>query len=81
MSLNKVLKIAIVLGILMAGVTFFMGAMAVTDANVDMSNSSYEGTYNTTKTISIQSMTAMNVVMMLVAIAGIIMAVKYFSKV
>jgi len=81
MSLNKVLKIAIILGILMAGVTFFMGAMAVTDANVDMSNSSYEGTYNTTKTISIQSMTAMNVVMMLVAIAGIIMAVKYFSKV
>jgi len=81
MSVNKVLRIVVVLGILMAGITFFMAAMATTDDNVDMSGSDYEGTYNTTKTISIQSMSMLNIVMMLVAVAGIIIAVKFMGKV
>ena len=81
MSVGKVLKIVVVLGILMAGITLFMGAMAVTDENVDMSGSDYEGTYNTSKTISIQSMSMLNVVMMIVAIAAIVIAVMMFSKI
>ena len=81
MSLNKVLRIAVVLGILMAGITFFSASMAVTDENVDLSGSQYEWTYNTTKTISIQSMSMLNIVMMLVAIGGIIIAVKFMGKV
>jgi len=81
MSLNNVLRIIVVLGVLMAGITFFMAAMATTDENVDMSGSDYEGCYNTTKTISIQSMSMLNVVMLLVAVAGIIIAVNFFSKV
>jgi len=81
MSVNKVLRIVVVLGVLMAGITWFMAAMATTDDNVDMSGSDYEGTYNTTKTISIQSMSMLNVVMLLVAVAGIIIAVKFMGKV
>lgn len=81
MSVNKVVKIAVVLGILMAGVTFMMAALAVTDDNVDMTDTAYEDTYNITKTISIQSMSIMNVIMLIVAIAGIIIAVKFMGKV
>lgn len=81
MSVNKVLRIIVVLGILMAGLTFFMGAMSATDENVDMSGSDYEGCYNTTKIISIQSMSMLNVVMLIVAVAGILVAVKFMGKV
>lgn len=81
MSVDKVLRIAVVLGILMAGITFFSASMAVTDENVDLSGSEYEGTYNTTKIISIQSMGVMNIVLLLVAFAGIIIALKSFGKI
>ena len=81
MSVGKVLRIVVVLGILMSGITFFMGAMSATDENVDMSGSDFEDTYNTTKTISIQSMSMMNIVMLLVIFAAIIIAVKFFGKV
>lgn len=80
MTVGKVLRIVVVLGILMAGITFFMAAMAVTDDNVDMSGSSYEGSYNTTKIISIQSMGMLNVVMMIVAIVAIIISVQFMGK-
>jgi hypothetical protein len=81
MSVNKVLRIIVVLGILMAGLTFFMGAMSATDENINMSGSDYESAYNITKTISIQSMSILNVVMLIVAVAGIIIAVKFMGKV
>ena len=81
MSVGKVLQIAVVLGILMAGMTFMMGAMSVTDENVDMTGSEMEPTYNVTKTISIQSMSMLNVTMMIVAVAGILIAVLFFGKV
>ena len=78
MSAGKVLGIIIVLFIIMSGVIFFMGAMSVTDANVDMTNSSYQNSYNTTKVISIQSISMLNVVMFIIIAAAIIIAVKTF---
>lgn len=78
MSVGKVLGIVVILGILMAGITFFVGAMAVTDANVNVSGTDMEPVYNTTKTISIQSMEMLNVVMLLIVVAAIIFAVKTF---
>lgn len=80
MTVGKVLRIVVVLGILMAGLTFFHGAMSATDGNVDMSGSDYEGSYNTTKIISIQSMGMLNVVMMIVAIVAIIISVQFMGK-
>ena len=76
MSAGKVLGVIIILGILMFGMIFFMGAIAVTDANVDVTGTDYEGTYNTSKTISIQSMGMLNVIMLIIVAAGIVFAVK-----
>lgn len=81
MSVTKVLRIVVVLGILMSGITFFMGAMSATDEYVDMSGSDFEDTYETTKTISIQSMSMMNIVMLLVIFAAIIISVKFLGTV
>ena len=78
MSVGKVLGIIIVLAIIMFGVTFGIAALSVTDANTDMSGSDYEGTYNVSKTISIQSMSMLNVVMFIIIAAAIIIAVKTF---
>ena len=81
MSIGKVLRVVVVLGIMMAGITFIVGAMSATDENVNMSGSDFEDTYNTTKTISIQAMSMMNIVMLLVIFAAIIIAVKFMGKV
>ena len=78
MSAGKVLGIIIVLAILVFGITFTIGALSVTDANVDMSDSSYNSTYQVTKTISIQSISMLNVVMYIIIAAAIIIAVKTF---
>ena len=78
MSSGKVLGIIVVLAIIMFGVTFGIAALSVTDANTDMSGSDYEGTYNVSKTISIQSMSMLNVVMYIIIAAAIIIAVKTF---
>ena len=79
-SLNKVLSMALVIGLVMAGIIFFSGAMAATDENIDMSGSEYEGTYNTTTIISIQSISMMNVVLLIIGIMAVIVAVKGFSS-
>lgn len=80
-GLNKVLSMALIVGILMTGTIFFQGAVSATDENIDMSGSDYEGVHNTSTIISIQSISMMNIIMMLVAIMSIIVAVKYFGNV
>ena len=78
MSVGKVLGSIIILAIIMFGITFGIAALSVTDENVDMIGSDYEGTYNTSKVISIQSMSMLNVVMYIIIAAAIIIAVKTF---
>jgi len=78
-STNKVLSLALIIGMIMAGIIFFSGAMATTDENVDMSGSDYEGTYNTTTTIAIQSISMMNVVLLIVGVMAVLIAVKAFG--
>lgn len=80
-GMNKVLTLALIIGILMAGTIFFQGAVSATDNGIDLSGSDYEGVHNTSTTISIQSISMMNIIMMLVAIMSIIVAVKAFSGV
>ena len=79
MSAGKVLGIIIVLAILVFGITFTIAALSVTDENVVI-DSEYEGVYNSTKTISIQSISMLNVVMIIVAVAGIMIAVMMLGK-
>lgn len=76
MSAGKVLKIAVILGILIAGITFMIGALGATSENVDMSGSDYEGVYDSTTTISIQSISMMYVVMLILAVSIVIIGVK-----
>lgn len=78
-EMNKVLSLALIIGIVMSGIIFFSGAMAATDENIGMEGSDYEGTYNTTTIISIQSISMMNVVLMIVGVMAVVIAVKAFS--
>lgn len=78
-AMNKVLSLALIIGMVMAGIIFFSGAMAATDENIDMKGSDYEGTYNTTTTVAIQSISMMNVVLMIVGVMAVVIAVKAFS--
>ena len=78
MSAGKVLGIIIVLAIIVFGITFTIAALSVTDEGTDMVDSDYQDVYNSTKTISIQSISMMNVVMYIIIAAAIIIAVKTF---
>lgn len=80
-SLNKVLSLALIIGMVMAGIIFFSGAMAATDNGIDMSGSDYEGTYNTTTIISIQSISMMNIVLLVIGCMAVIIAIKGFTNV
>ena len=75
-SMNQIITLAIIAGCLMAGVIFFQGALSVTDESIDMTGSAYEDTYDTTTTLAIQSISMINIVMLLVAIFAVIIAAK-----
>lgn len=77
---NKVLSLALIIGMVMVGIIFFSGAMAVTDENIEMGGSDYEGTYNTTTTVAIQSISMMNVVLLIVGIMAVVVAIKAFGN-
>ena len=80
-STNKVLSLILIVGILMTGVIFFTGAISATDEGIDMTNSSYEDTYNTTTTLSIQSISMINIIMFVLAVMAVIVAVKSLSNI
>lgn len=80
-GLNKVLSMALICGILMAGVIFFQGALSATDEGIDMSGSAYEDTYESTTIIAIQSISMMNVILLIVGIMAVVVAVKAFADV
>lgn len=79
-SMNKVLSMILMVGMIMAGVIFFQGSVSATDSGIDMSGSSYEDTYNTTTTLSIQSISMINIIMFILAVMAIIVAVKGFAE-
>ncbi|NOR84559.1 hypothetical protein GQ473_00430 [archaeon] len=80
-GMNKVLTLALIIGMLMAGTIFFQGAVSATDENIDMSGSDYEGVHNTSTIVSIQSLSMMNIIMLIVAVMGVVVAIKAFSNV
>lgn len=80
-EINKVLSLALIIGMVMSGIIFFSGAMAATDENIEMEGSDYEGTYNTTTTVAIQSISMMNVVLMIIGVMAVVIAVKAFSNI
>lgn len=80
-GMNKVLTLALIVGMLMAGTIFFQGAVSATDENIDMSGSDYEGVHNTSTIISIQSLSMMNVIMLIVGVMAVIVAVKAFGNI
>lgn len=79
-AMNKVLTMGLIIGLVMAGIIFFSGAMAATDENIDMSGSDYEGTYNTTTIIAIQSISMMNVVLLIVGVMAVVIGIKTFGN-
>lgn len=80
-GVNKVLTLSLIIGMVFAGIVFFQGAVVSTDDNIDMSGSEYQDTHNTTTIIAIQSMSMMNIVLLILAIMTVVIAAKTFGNI
>ena len=79
--MNTLMPIVLVGFIVVFGLMYFTSSMAVLDDGVNMTNNSYEDTYNTTRDTTKLSISFMGMMPYFIGIGGLIFALAFLYKV
>ncbi len=78
--MNTLMPIVLVGFIIVFGLMYFTSSMAVLDDGVNMTNNSYEDTYNTTRDTTKLSISFMGMMPYFIGIGGLIFALAFLYK-
>ncbi len=78
--MNTLVPIVLVGFIVVFGLMYFTSSMAVLDDGVNMTNNSYEDTYNTTRDTTKLSISFMGMMPYFIGIGGLIFALAFLYK-
>ncbi len=78
--MNTLMPIVLVGFIVVFGLMYFTSSMAVLDDGVNMTNNSYEDTYNTTRDTTKLSISFMGMMPYFIGIGGLIFALAFLYK-